>query len=77
MPRGERDRIAPTFAHTRDMLTFFSDRFGVPYPWAKYDQTMVDQFVESGMENVSATTLTTRDLCIPLWRGKAGRARTR
>ncbi len=65
VPRGERDRIAPTFAHTRDMLTYFSDRFGVPYPWAKYDQTTVDQFVESGMENVSATTLTTRDLLLP------------
>ncbi len=65
VPRGQRDRIAPTFAHTRDMLTFFSDRFGVPYPWVKYDQTMVDQFTESGMENVSATTLTTRDLLLP------------
>jgi aminopeptidase N len=65
VPHGERDRIAPTFVHTRDMLTYFSDRFGVPYPWAKYDQTMVDQFVESGMENVSATTLTTRDLLHP------------
>ncbi len=65
VPRGERERIAPTFAHTRDMLTFYSDRFGVPYPWAKYDQTMVDDFTESGMENVSATTLTTRDLLLP------------
>jgi aminopeptidase N len=65
VPRGGRDRIASTFEHTRDMLTFFSDRFGVPYPWDKYDQTMVDQFVESGMENVSATTLTTRGLLDP------------
>ncbi len=65
VPRGMRDRIAPTFTHTRDMLTFFSERFGVRYPWAKYDQSMVDQFTESGMENVSATTLTTRDLLNP------------
>jgi aminopeptidase N len=65
VPHGESDRIAPTFTHTRDMLTYFSDRFGVPYPWVKYDQTMVDEFVESGMENVSATTLTTRDLLHP------------
>ena len=64
VPHGERDRVAPTFAHTRDMLTFFSDRVGVPYPWAKYDQTMVDQFVEGGMENVSATTLTTRQVLL-------------
>lgn len=65
VPRGMRDRIAPTFAHTREMLTYFSDRFGVKYPWDKYDQSMVDQFTESGMENVSATTLTTRDLLLP------------
>jgi aminopeptidase N len=65
VPHGDRDRITPTFAHTRDMLTFFSDRFGVLYPWAKYDQSTVDQFTESGMENVSATTLTTRDLVNP------------
>jgi aminopeptidase N len=66
VPHGERERVAPTFAHTRDMLTYFSDRVGVPYPWAKYDQTMVDQFVEGGMENVSATTLTTRGLLHPV-----------
>jgi len=65
VPRGDSDRIAPTFAHTRDMLTYYSERFGVPYPWDKYDQSMVDQFTESGMENVSATTLTTRDLLHP------------
>ena len=65
VPKGMQDRIAPTFTHTRDMLTYFSDRFGVKYPWVKYDQSMVDQFTESGMENVSATTLTTRDLLNP------------
>ncbi len=65
VPRGRADRVEPTFVHTRDMLTFFSERFGVPYAWEKYDQTMVDQFVEGGMENVSATTLTARGLLHP------------
>jgi aminopeptidase N len=65
VPRGDRANIAPTFSHTRDMLTFFSERFGVMYPWDKYDQTMVDQFVEGGMENVSATTLTTHGMVYP------------
>ncbi len=71
VPHGERDRIAPTFAHTRDMLTYFSGRLGVPYPWVKYDQSVVDQFVEGGMENVSATTLTTRGLLHPLLAGES------
>ena len=66
VPRGQRERIAPTFSRTRDMLTYFSDRLGVPYPWDKYDQSMVDQFVIGGMENVSATTLTTRSLLHPV-----------
>ena len=66
VPRGQRERIAPTFSRTRDMLTYFSDRLAVPYPWDKYDQTMVDQFVVGGMENVSATTLTTRSLLNPM-----------
>lgn len=62
VPRGMEDTIDLTFNRTGDMLDFFSDRFGVAYPWEKYSQTAVDEFVVSGMENVSATTLTTRDM---------------
>jgi len=65
VPRGMEDTIDPTFRHTKEMLDFFSDRFGVPYPWEQYAQTAVDDFVASGMENVSATTLTTRDMVYP------------
>jgi aminopeptidase N len=65
VPHGDADRIEPTFSRTPDMLTFFSDRLGVPYPWDKYDQTAVDQFTLGGMENVSATTLTARGLLHP------------
>ena len=62
VPRGMEDTLDATFSHTKLMLDFFSDRFGVPYPWDKYAQTAVHDFVASGMENVSATTLATRDL---------------
>ena len=62
VPRGMEDTIDSTFAHTREMLDFFSERFGVPYPWDQYAQTAVDDFVASGMENVSATTLAARDM---------------
>ncbi len=65
VPRGEAGRIEPTFARTPEMLGFFSDRLGVPYAWDKYDQTAVDQFMLGGMENVSATTLTARNLLHP------------
>jgi aminopeptidase N len=56
------DTIDSTFSHTKQMLDFFSDRFGVVYPWDQYAQTAVHDFVASGMENVSATTLAARDI---------------
>jgi aminopeptidase N len=62
VPRGMEDTIDPTFSHTKQMLDFFSERFGVAYPWEQYAQTAVDDFVASGMENVSATTLAARDM---------------
>jgi aminopeptidase N len=66
VPRGEAERIEPTFARTPEMLSFFSERLGVLYPWEKYDQTAVDQFTLGGMENASATTLTARSLLHPM-----------
>jgi aminopeptidase N len=62
VPRGEESTIAPTFVHTRQMLDFFSDSLGVPYPWVKYAQVNVEDFIEGGMENTSATTLTADEL---------------
>ncbi|MGL5098263.1 MAG: M1 family metallopeptidase, partial [Planctomycetia bacterium] len=46
-----------TFGRTVQMMDFFSDRFGVEYPWPKYAQVVVEQFMWGGMENTSATTL--------------------
>jgi aminopeptidase N len=62
VPRGMEDTINPTFSHTKQMLDFFSERFGVAYPWEQYAQTAVDEFVAAGMENVSATTLSARGM---------------
>jgi aminopeptidase N len=44
------------------MIEFFSKRLGVNYPWEKYAQSMVDDFVAGGMENSSATTNTSTSL---------------
>ena len=41
------------------------------YPWAKYAQTSVDYFIEGGMENTSATTLTARGLVHPKLAGES------
>jgi len=65
VPRGQEDTIDSTFSRTRQMLDLFSDKLGVPYPWAQYAQSSVNDFVEGGMENTSATTLTSRGLVAP------------
>jgi aminopeptidase N len=65
VPRGEESTIDPTFARTKEMLNLFSSRLDVPYPWTQYAQTSVHDFVEGGMENTSATTLSVRDLVNP------------
>ena len=46
----------PLFGVTPDMMETYSRLTGVPYPWAKYAQATVADFI-GGMENVSATTL--------------------
>jgi aminopeptidase N len=65
VPRGEESKIDSTFPHTKEMLELFANRLGVPYPWAQYAETSVDEFVTGGMENTSATTLGVRDLVNP------------
>jgi aminopeptidase N len=70
VPRGDESKIDPTFANTKQMLDTFSDHLGVRYPWAQYAQTSVNDFVEGGMENTSATTLTTDGLVDPRLAGE-------
>ncbi|MHB1921842.1 MAG: M1 family aminopeptidase [Chitinophagaceae bacterium] len=43
------------FGHTPDMIAFYSRILGVPYPWPKYDQIVVRDYVSGAMENTSAT----------------------
>ena len=47
------------------MIELFSKTLGVDYPWEKYAQVMVDEFVAGGMENSSATTNTAESLRNP------------
>jgi aminopeptidase N len=49
-------RAMGVFGRTPAMIRFFGQRFGVPYPWAKYDQVTVGAF-GGGLECTSATLL--------------------
>jgi aminopeptidase N len=48
----------PLFELTKRGIDFFSDLFGEPYPFGKYDQLFVPEFNWGGMENVAAVTYT-------------------
>ena len=56
---SERRRVAGiAFSRTKDMMSDFETLTGIPFPFEKYDQTMVAGFQDfDGMENVTATTL--------------------
>jgi aminopeptidase N len=56
VPKGRKEDVARSFGHTPEMLSFFSKRFGIQYPWDKYAQVIGYQY-GGGMENTSATTL--------------------
>jgi aminopeptidase N len=56
------------FGRTPEMLEFYSKRLGVDYPWEKYAQIAVRDYVSGAMENTTATVhgntiqATTREL---------------
>lgn len=43
------------FGNTPEMMEFFSQKLGFDYPWAKYSQIIVRDYVSGAMENTSAT----------------------
>ncbi len=49
--------VKRAFGSTAQMVRFFSERTGIPYPWAKYAQISVAHFLYGGMENTTATVL--------------------
>jgi aminopeptidase N len=61
-PKGRGDRLSINYGRTPQMIELFSKKLGVDYPWEKYAQSMVDDFVAGGMENSSATTNTSSSL---------------
>jgi len=62
VPVGREADIARSFQNTPAMLGLYTEWLDMPYPWAKYDQVVVLDFIFGGMENTSATTLTERTL---------------
>ncbi len=55
---GREAEARRSFGKTPDMIRAFNRRLGVKYPYPKYAQVAVADFLFGGMENISATTLT-------------------
>ncbi len=47
------------FGRTPDMLRFFETQIGYPFPWEKFSQILIDDFMWGGMENTTAVTMNT------------------
>ncbi|MEX2229422.1 MAG: M1 family aminopeptidase [Dehalococcoidia bacterium] len=55
--KGSAEDMQRAWGRTPEMVTFFADKIGVPYPWAKYATVSIADFIFGGMENTSATTM--------------------
>ena len=54
--KGTEAEARNAFAKTPEMMRVFSDKLGIEFPFNKYAQTIVANFIFGGMENVTATT---------------------
>ncbi len=57
VPPGRREDGERTFKHTPEMIRLFEKLTGIEYPWTKYAQIVVSDFIFGGMENTGATTM--------------------
>jgi aminopeptidase N len=60
--KGREKDAKRSMGKTPRMIEFLSEKYGYPYPFPKYAQVCVDDFIFGGMENTSTTLLTDRCL---------------
>lgn len=60
--KNRQEDATRSLGKTPRMIEFFSQAFGYPYPFPKYAQVCVEDFIFGGMENTSTTLLTDRCL---------------
>lgn len=57
VPPARKKDTARSFGETPRMIELFSKLTGVPFPWQRYSQIVVSDFIFGGMENTTATTM--------------------
>ena len=63
------EKAEVVFEKTPEMIEFYSVTFGMDYPWEKYSQVVVDEFVSGAMENTTATIFGNYMVTPSLWYG--------
>ncbi|MFN3998341.1 M1 family aminopeptidase [Algoriphagus sp.] len=53
--KGFEKGASKVFENTPEMIGFFEEKLGVNFPWPKYDQIVVRDFVSGAMENTTAS----------------------
>jgi aminopeptidase N len=61
-PATDDATILRGYGKTVDMMEYFSNEIGIDYPYAKYAQVVVQDYIYGGMENTSATVMNVRTL---------------
>jgi len=59
------DEAKYSFRNTPEMVKVFNESFQYEYPWNKYAQVVVEDFIYGGMENTTATVLNRRSIYNP------------
>lgn len=61
---GQEALVPKAYGSTKEMMAFFEDVTKFPYPYNKYDQTVVSAFNFGGMENITATTMADTEIAM-------------
>jgi|ECHnycMinimDraft_1075156.scaffolds.fasta_scaffold00124_15 Aminopeptidase N len=61
-PKERIEDVKESYKETKDILDFFSKYLDFKYPFEKYANVPVEDFIFGGMENITATTLTSTSI---------------
>lgn len=61
-PEHSREDALRSFGKTPEMLELFDDIMGFPYPYEKYDQVLLEDFMFGGMENITLSHQTDKTM---------------
>jgi aminopeptidase N len=51
----QKNRVEATYRYMADMISYFEDEFGLPYPWELYRQAPVVDYLYGAMETTTST----------------------